>query len=87
MRVSKLGYLGLGLLANTLIWGLALAYLKLAPTTYTSEWGLNVLDTAASADVTLPEGGRAALNPAGYNPVRRDPRTDYVYLAQSPDIL
>lgn len=86
-RVSKLGYLGLGLLANTLIWGLALAYIKLSPTTYTSQWGLSVLDTAPTADVTLPEGGRAALTPSTYNASPKDSRTDYVYLAQSPDII
>ncbi len=86
-RVSKLGYLGLGLLANTLIWGLALAYLKLSPTTYKSEWGLSVLNSAAAADVTLPEGGRAALAPEAYNASPKDSRTDYVYLATSPDIL
>jgi uncharacterized protein involved in exopolysaccharide biosynthesis len=86
-QVSKLGYLGLGLLANTLIWGLALAYLKLSPTTYKSEWGLSVLNSAASADVTLPEGGRAALAPEAYNASPKDSRTDYVYLATSPDIL
>jgi uncharacterized protein involved in exopolysaccharide biosynthesis len=85
--VSKLGYLGLGLLVNTLIWGLALAYLKMSPTTYKSEWGLSVLDTAADADVTLPEGGRAALAPAAYNASPKDSRTDYVYLATSPDII
>jgi len=86
-RVSKLGYLGLGLLANTVIWGLALAYLRLAPTSYVSEWALNVLGTTPSADVTLPDSGRATRTPATYSPSVEDPRTDYVYLAQSPDIL
>ncbi len=84
---SKLGYLGLGLLANALIWGLALAYLKLAPETYQSEFGLNVLGSSATAEVTLPDGGRAAQSPAAYSPATEDPRTDYVYLLQSPDII
>jgi uncharacterized protein involved in exopolysaccharide biosynthesis len=86
-RGSKLGYLGLGLLANTLIWGLALAYLKLSPVTYKSEFGLSVLDSGADVDVTLPEGGRAALSPAAYNASPKDSRIDYVYLATSPDII
>ena len=86
-RASKLGYLGLGLLANTIIWGLALAYLKLAPTTYKSEWGLNVLGTDAGADVTLPDGGRASRAPSNFSISNEDPRTDYVYLAQSSDII
>ncbi len=86
-RVSKLGYLGLGLLANTVIWGLALAYLRLAPSTYVSEWALNVLGSSATADVTLPDSGRATQTPAAYSPSIEDPRTDYVYLAQSPAVL
>ncbi len=86
-RVSKLGYLGLGLLANTVIWGLALAYIRLSPTTYVSEWALNVLGSSATADVTLPDSGRATRTPAAYSASVEDPRTDYVYLAQSPDIL
>ena len=86
-RVSKLGYLGLGLLANTVIWGLALAYLRLAPTSYVSEWALNVLGTTPTADVTLPDSGRATRTPASYTPSVEDPRADYVYLAQSPDII
>jgi len=86
-RGSALGYLGLGLLANTLIWGLALAYLKLVPQTYQSEWGLNVLGTSAGADVTLPDGGRASRAPSDFRISNEDPRTDYVYLAQSSDII
>lgn len=87
-RYSKWGYLGLGLLANTLIWGAALAYLKLAPTVYESQWGLNVLGTGSDVDVTLPEGGRASTSPQGFRTqTSEDPRSDYVYLAQSPDIL
>ena len=85
---SKWKYLGLGLLANTLIWGAALAYLKLAPTVYKSEWGLNVLGTAPEVDVTLPEGGRASTSPQGFRTqTSQDPRSDYVYLAQSTDII
>ena len=86
-RVSKLGYLGLGLLANTVIWGLALAYLRLATPTYVSEWALNVLGTSSTADVTLPDSGRATRTPAAFTPSIEDPRTDYVYLAQSPDLI
>jgi uncharacterized protein involved in exopolysaccharide biosynthesis len=85
--LSTLGYLGLGLLVNTLIWGLALAYLKLSPTTYRSEWGLNVLGSEPGVDVTLPGGGRTAAAPSGYDASPKDPRTDYVYLAKSPDII
>lgn len=79
---SKWNYLGLGLLANTLIWGSALAYLTLFPKQYESEWGLKVLTSPSDVDVTLPEGLRTSQSNAA-RPVADDPRSDYVYLLQS----
>jgi len=85
---NKFGYLGIGLLANALIWILAITYLKVAPSTYESEWGVIVLGTDPGVDVTLPEGGRATRS-QGADRARafEDPRTDYVFLAESPDII
>ena len=86
-RISSLGYLGLGLLANTIIWGLAAAYLNLSPKNYVSEWGVKVLGNNSGVDVTLPEGWRASSGSNNSKPlVSEDPRSDYVYLIQSPDI-
>ena len=86
-RVSSLGYLGLGLLANTIIWCLAAAYLNLAPKDYRSEWGVKILTSNAGVDVTLPEGWRASTGSNNSKPlVSEDPRSDYVYLIQSPGI-
>ena len=80
-RRSKWNYLGLGLLANTLIWGSALAYLTLFPKQYESEWGLKVLSTPSDVDVTLPDGLRTSQN--NNNRTVDDPRSDYVYLLES----
>ncbi len=86
-RISSLGYLGLGLLANTIIWCLAAAYLNLSPKNYISEWGVKVLSNNSGVDVTLPEGWRASSGANNSKPlVSEDPRSDYVYLIQSPDI-
>ena len=86
-RISSLGYLGLGLLANTIIWCLAAAYLNLSPKNYISEWGVKVLSSNSGVDVTLPEGWRASSGSGGSKSlVSEDPRSDYVYLIQSPDI-
>jgi len=87
-RLAKFGYLGLGLLANALIWILALTYLKVAPNTYESEWGVIVLGADPGVDITLPEGGRASTRPSDTRSLAfEDPRTDYVFLAESPDII
>ncbi|MEM9087188.1 MAG: hypothetical protein AAGC93_00415 [Cyanobacteria bacterium P01_F01_bin.53] len=86
-NASKLGYLGVGLLANTLIWGLAIAYLALSPKTYTSEWGVKVLGTAPEVDVSLPDGLRTSAAAGNSKKLTaEDPRSDYVYLIQSPDL-
>ena len=81
-RRSKWNYLGLGLLANTLIWGSALAYLTLFPKQYESEWGLKVLTTESNVDVTLPEGLRTSQS-TNNRSIGEDPRSDYVYLLES----
>ena len=81
---SKWRYIGLGLLANTLIWGAALAYLKLVPKTYESDWGVKVLTTAPGVDVTLGEGWRTSPSNNSGRGAAEDPRSDYVYLLESP---
>lgn len=79
---SKWNYLGLGLLANTLIWGSALAYLTLFPKEYQSEMGLKVLTTESNVDVTLPDGLRTSQSINSIS-AGEDPRSDYVYLLES----
>lgn len=80
---SKWNYIGLGLLANTLIWGSALAYITLFPKQYKSEWGVKVLTTASNVDVTLPDGLRTSPSSNNSSSVAEDPRSDYVYLLES----
>jgi DNA-binding NarL/FixJ family response regulator/uncharacterized protein involved in exopolysaccharide biosynthesis len=81
-------YLGLGLLLNALVWILALAYLKLTPPTYTSEWGVKTLETDSGVEVVLPDGGKATSTSKGWSPPsEQDPRNDYLYIAGSSDLL
>lgn len=85
---ARLGYLGLGLLANTIIWGGAIAYLSFAPKDYKSEWGIKVLSTARDVDVALPDGWRAsAVSGNDKKLTAEDPRSDYVFLVQSSDLI
>jgi DNA-binding NarL/FixJ family response regulator len=81
-------YLLLGLLLNVAVWALVLAYLKFFPQTYTSKWGIKILETNPGVEVVLSDE-TIALSDSGYRkPLRdRDPRTDYVYLAKNRTLL
>ena len=81
-------FLSLGVLSNGLVWLLALAYLKLTPPTYTSQWGVKILEIDSGVEVVLPDGGKATPAAGGWTPpTGQDPRNDYVYVATSPDLL
>lgn len=81
-------FLSLGVMFNSIVWILALAYLKLTPPTYTSQWGVKILETDSGVEVVLPDGGKATPAAGGWTPpTDQDPRNDYVYVATSPDLL
>ncbi len=85
---SLKNYLGMGILLNSLVWALALAYLYLAPPSYTSKWGVKILETDSGVEVVLPDGGKASPAFGGWTPpTTQDTRNDYVYVATSPDLL
>ena len=87
-QVPLRNYLGLGVVLNAVVWTLALAYLKFSDPTYTSEWGVKILETDPGVEVVLPDGGKAASVPRGWSPPsNQDPRNDYVYIATSPKVL
>ena len=85
----KLGrFLAMGILLNSVVWLSAFAYLKLTPPTYTSQWGVKILEIDRGVEVVLPDGGKASPAAGGWTPpTGQDPRNDYVYLATSPDLL
>jgi len=77
-----------GILLNGLVWLSAFAYLKLTPPTYTSQWGVKILEIDSGVEVVLPDGGKATPAAGGWTPpTGQDPRNDYVYVATSPDLL
>lgn len=81
-------FLAMGAIFNSAVWILALTYLKLTPPTYTSQWGVKILETDSGVEVVLPDGGKAAPASGGWTPsTDQDPRNDYVYVATSPDLL
>ena len=85
-KLSK--FLSLGVFFNSFVWVLALGYLKLTPPTYTSQWGVKILETNSEVEVVLPDGGKATSSARGWtSSTDQDPRNDYVYVATSPDLL
>lgn len=77
-----------GIILNSIVWISALAYLKFTPATYTSQWGVKILETDSGVEVVLPDGGKATPAAGGWTPpTGQDPRNDYVYVATSPDLL
>ncbi|MGG6270690.1 hypothetical protein ACQ4M3_39220 [Leptolyngbya sp. AN03gr2] len=85
---SKPRYLLWGVLLNTAVWALAFLYLKAAPRSYTSQWGVVVVGSNPGIDVTLPERGRTAPNPFSERPwIFQDPRSAYSYLATNPALI
>jgi len=84
---SGLAYLCIGVLLNTLVWAGALLYLKRADPSYVSNWGVLVLGGNADVNVSLPGTGSASADAGGRTKIAADARTDYVYIATSPDVL
>lgn len=84
---SGFAFLCVGVLLNTIVWAGALLYLKRAEPSYVSKWGVLVLGGNADVNVSLPGTGSASADAGGRTKIAADARTDYVYIATSPDVL
>jgi uncharacterized protein involved in exopolysaccharide biosynthesis len=82
-------YLLWGVVANTLIWGAALSYLKFAPITYASSFSLDLPGAGPAVDVNLPNIGQASSTGAasGMASLTSDPRANYSYLLTSDSVI
>ncbi len=74
-------YFWVGISLNCLVWLLVVAYWKLVPPTYTSEWGIKILESQTSVQLSLPSIGKATSNSGSSTRTRQDPRKDYIYIA------
>ncbi|MBD2103247.1 hypothetical protein [Leptolyngbya sp. FACHB-261] len=74
--------------ANVLIWGLTLAYLKLAPKAYTSDWSLILPGAGANSSVNIGGIGQASYSAdsayAGGSVL--DPKANYKAIAASDEV-
>jgi uncharacterized protein involved in exopolysaccharide biosynthesis len=80
-------YLGLALIANMGIWGVALLYLKVTPLTYSSQWAITLPGSGSTTKVDLPKIGGASYENLSPYASDQDPREDYKIIAQSEPVL
>ncbi|OUL26832.1 hypothetical protein [Nostoc sp. 106C] len=82
-------YFFLGLATNLVFWALAFLYLKVTPSTYTSQSAINLPGAASNANVTLPGIGQASYeNSSPYSSTStQDPRENYKFIAESEPVL
>ncbi|MGA9379790.1 MAG: hypothetical protein WBV73_13590 [Phormidium sp.] len=85
---SWLPYLAIGIVTNVVIWSLAIAYLKVASPSYTSDFALSLPATGSSSNVNVPGIGQAsASSESPYQINSQDPRENYKFLLTSKSVL
>ena len=82
----KSPYFWIGIILNSTVWLLIIIYGKFAPPTYTSEWGIKILESNTGVQLSVPGIGRAESNSTS-GKGRQDPKTDYLYIAGDRTIL
>jgi uncharacterized protein involved in exopolysaccharide biosynthesis len=81
-------YIVLSGLANALIWGSTLSYLKVTKPTYTSNFAMIVTGAGFGINFSLPEIGQASSsNGTGMGSSTYDPRANYEFLFTSEPVL
>lgn len=84
MRLFWMPFLLLGLVANAGMWSLALFYLKVTPSSYTSSWTLSLPGTVNNTKLNLPNSGTASSEATSpYANTAQDPREIYKFIATS----
>ncbi|MEB3181397.1 MAG: hypothetical protein VKL59_20530 [Nostocaceae cyanobacterium] len=84
---SKKHYIFLWLGTNAVIWSIALLYLALRPSSYKSQWSINLPATTPKTSVSVPNIGQASSwNESPYRSFA-DPRENYKFLAESDEVL
>lgn len=86
--VRTIKYLTVGALANGLIWGMGLYYLKTTSPSYSSEFTLGIAGTGTGVNVNLPDIGQASSSSASaFGSIRSDPRENYKLILMGDAVL
>lgn len=81
-------YLGLGIVTNGIVWSLAIAYIKLASPSYTSEWAITLPGGRSTTRVDVPGiGGATSESDSPYRNPSQDPRENYKFIAESEEVI
>jgi uncharacterized protein involved in exopolysaccharide biosynthesis len=81
-------YIVLTGVANAVLWGAALSYLKVTKPTYTSQWALILPGGSFGVNVNLPDIGQAnTSNGSGTGNSTFDPRANYEYIFTSDTVM
>ncbi|WP_019502900.1 GumC family protein [Pseudanabaena sp. PCC 6802] len=85
---AGLSYLFWGIIANSIIWGFGVLYLKLAPSSYTSQFSLILPGSGSGINLTLPEIGSATSSSTSpFGSSSQDPRANYQYIANDENVI
>lgn len=77
-----------GLVCNSLIWGLGLAYLLVSKPVFMSQWTVSLPNSSSSTSVSLPGIGEARSDSdSPYQSNISDPRENYKFLMGSDSVL
>lgn len=80
--------LALGVVANVVIWGGALLFIKVSSPTYTSDFAVSLPVTGTSTNINLPGIGQASsFNESPYKIPTQDPRENYKFIVSDEAVL
>lgn len=88
IRKSWKSYFPYWLGGNILLWGIAILYLVLKDPIYTSKWSVSLPSNKNSSSVNIPDMGSINSNiESAYRSNLYDPREDYKFLLEKPEVL
>lgn len=88
-RGKWLRYVAAIIAANGFLWGVAIAYLRTAEPSFTSQWAVTLPSAGTTTDINLPNIGDASAEVESpyQNANTRDPRENYRFIATSAPVL
>ncbi|NHH86259.1 hypothetical protein [Cobetia sp. MB87] len=87
-RTRRAAYLLLATAILSVIWGLTIAFIAVAPVTYTTSWTMILPGTGSGLSVNFESIGQASTSAnSSYSSSSLDPKVNYRAIAESPAVL